>query len=282
MQKQIETNKKEIATRIEASKKGQAVVSSLQKDLIGVKHELQERHGSLSDKERRINDLKSKNLELEKFRYVMNAKVDAFHNDVIPREQNATALSNQRLEMGAEEKRLVGHYKQQQTERILLRRKFHAVLKEIEREKGRLVEASKSIDLFRKIFNDLEFNNDEENQRSSAAFRKLKLSVVRLYQYFCLENRGFSAENHPTPINTVASDAICFRLQQSISKDVQLEHINQCNHLQHSLIKMNQNAAMRQTKMQRDNRRLMTENAVILQELNCLRTLPPLFLPSKL
>lgn len=58
--------------------------SGLEKDIAGLKREIRERDETIGDKERRIYELKKKNQELEKFKFVLDYKIKELKKQVQP------------------------------------------------------------------------------------------------------------------------------------------------------------------------------------------------------
>ena len=56
---------------------------------------MQEREDTIMDKEKRIYDLKKKNQELEKFKFVLDYKIVELHKQVEPRKQDIIKLNEQ-------------------------------------------------------------------------------------------------------------------------------------------------------------------------------------------
>jgi len=54
----------------------------LEKDITGLKREIRERDETIGDKERRIYELKKKNQELEKFKFVLDYKIKELKKQV--------------------------------------------------------------------------------------------------------------------------------------------------------------------------------------------------------
>lgn len=54
----------------------------LEKDIAGLKREIRERDETIGDKERRIYELKKKNQELEKFKFVLDYKIKELKKQV--------------------------------------------------------------------------------------------------------------------------------------------------------------------------------------------------------
>jgi hypothetical protein len=56
--------------------------TGLEKDIAGLKREIRERDETIGDKERRIYELKKKNQELEKFKFVLDYKIKELKKQV--------------------------------------------------------------------------------------------------------------------------------------------------------------------------------------------------------
>ena len=65
-------------------------IAGLDKDIVNHKKEIRERDEIITDKEKRIFDLKKKNQELEKFRFVLDYKIKELKTQIAPREKEIT------------------------------------------------------------------------------------------------------------------------------------------------------------------------------------------------
>lgn len=64
--------------------------------------EIKERDDTIGDKEKRIYDLKKKNQELEKFKFVLDYKIKELRKQIVPREKEIALMKEQIKEMDAE------------------------------------------------------------------------------------------------------------------------------------------------------------------------------------
>ena len=71
-----------------------------------MKKEREERDNTIADKERRIYELKKKNQELEKFKFVLDYKIKELKRDIGPREEEIAKMREQTNEMDKELKHL--------------------------------------------------------------------------------------------------------------------------------------------------------------------------------
>ena len=124
MEADAEVNKKKVEQLNADVKKGNDMISSLKKDIDGFKKEIQERDDTIQDKveikiniyklckflnnyfflfkEKRIYDLKKKNQELEKFKFVLDYKIKEQKKMVEPRELEIKDLKEEKTKMESE------------------------------------------------------------------------------------------------------------------------------------------------------------------------------------
>eukprot|EP00884_Botryococcus_braunii_P010879 jgi/Botrbrau1/19793/Bobra.0124s0041.1 len=96
LQKEIEEGKEEIRLLAEHKKDlYQQTISSLEKDMVGLRREIMERDETIGDKEKRIFDLKRKNQELEKFKFVLDYKINELKQQIDPKEAQIVSLNDQ-------------------------------------------------------------------------------------------------------------------------------------------------------------------------------------------
>lgn len=77
-------------------------ISALHKDVAGHRKEIRDREDALTEKDARIGDLKKKNQELEKFKFVLNYKVQELKRQILPRKREITELRTQLQDMEGE------------------------------------------------------------------------------------------------------------------------------------------------------------------------------------
>ena len=70
-------------------------IETLRKDIGGHKREIHEREITIRDKDRRIYDLKKKNQELEKFKFVLDYKIKELKRQLNPRSIEIRELQKQ-------------------------------------------------------------------------------------------------------------------------------------------------------------------------------------------
>ena len=70
-------------------------MTGLERDVVALKREVAERDDTIGDKEKRIHDLKRKNQELEKFKFVLDYKIKELKRQIEPREAELARLKEQ-------------------------------------------------------------------------------------------------------------------------------------------------------------------------------------------
>ena len=155
MEADVEVYKKKIDQLNSDVQKGNNMISSLKKDIEGFKKEIQERDDTIQDKvksqlqstfknfkiilllkEKRIYELKKKNQELEKFKFVLDYKIKEQKKMVEPREMEIKDLKEEKTKMESELER----FNKQNTQLGLDVKEMHSRLvatqKELKKEQG--------------------------------------------------------------------------------------------------------------------------------------------------
>ncbi|KAJ3163963.1 Cilia- and flagella-associated protein 57 [Geranomyces variabilis] len=86
--KDIDDNRIETARMRADEKRLRGVIETLEKEISLLKGDMSERDIAIQEKERRVYDLKKKNQELEKFKFVLDAKIKELKEQVEPRENH--------------------------------------------------------------------------------------------------------------------------------------------------------------------------------------------------
>ncbi|KND01929.1 uncharacterized protein SPPG_02436 [Spizellomyces punctatus DAOM BR117] len=98
----VEEQKMELAKRVNEERRLGGIIKSLERDIGGIRREIQERDDTIQDKSKRIYDLKKKNQELEKFKFVLDYKMAELFKQVEPREDDIVSLSTTIKDMDTE------------------------------------------------------------------------------------------------------------------------------------------------------------------------------------
>lgn len=77
--------------------KFKGIIYGLEKDVMDIKKEIQERDQTIEEKEKRIFQLKGKNQELEKFKFILDFKIKELKSQIEPRERTIQEQVNIRL-----------------------------------------------------------------------------------------------------------------------------------------------------------------------------------------
>ena len=106
------------------------VNNGLKKDIEGFRKETQERDVTIQEKEKRIYDLKKKNQELEKFKFVLDYKIKEQKILVEPREMEIKEQKKQKTKMESELER----FNKQNNQLDLINKEKDAKLEAIQKE----------------------------------------------------------------------------------------------------------------------------------------------------
>ncbi|KAI9350850.1 hypothetical protein BDR26DRAFT_512226 [Obelidium mucronatum] len=93
--KDIDDNKSEVLRMKEDERKLKSVIAMLEKEITNFRKEMSERDELIQDKERRVYELKKKNQELEKFKFVLDYRIKELKEQVEPRENEISVMTEQ-------------------------------------------------------------------------------------------------------------------------------------------------------------------------------------------
>lgn len=223
-------------------------ISSLQKDVQGHKKEIREREETIAEKDQRIFDLHKKNQELEKFKFVLNYKIQELKRQIRPRKREIADMREQMKEMELE---LLQYHKSNAAlllmiSELKLKRQgmqsdHDQVKQEVERERQHLDGVERDLlTIYRNV--------DSPNV--------LKEEVTELFHKYVHED--------PTAFQTGKKAAMD-------TEDLQKEYARQRAYLERSLQGVEKKLDKESGTLQKDRQRLMRENTMLTKEINGLR-----------
>jgi chromosome segregation ATPase len=99
---EVEDYKKQLLDCEREARRLVECIKKLESDIVGLNLERKEREDTIVDKEKRVYDLKKKNQELEKFKFVLDYKIVELKKQIEPREMEIEILKKQIEEMSLE------------------------------------------------------------------------------------------------------------------------------------------------------------------------------------
>jgi len=221
----------------------QTSIESLEKDIMGHVKEIKERESTIADKVHRIFELKKKNQELEKFKFVLDYKITELKRQIRPRELEMKAMSEQIQQMQAELKEYMKDSVHLQLEVRKLNLKSNGMDKEIEDAIAAREEINQMTSRFKTELHDIYQNIDNP--------KDLKEGIKRLFQ------------------RHVTSDLKT--KQKTGVDDVHKDYQRQRHYLERSVDSLNYKLAKDMRVHKKDNQRIMQENIALIKEINELR-----------
>ena len=96
---QLEEHAEEIKSRVETAEDLKATMRALEKEIAEEKEVIKSRDDQIGVREKKIYELKKKNQELEKFKFVLDYKIKELKRQIEPRENEITDMKEQIKEM---------------------------------------------------------------------------------------------------------------------------------------------------------------------------------------
>merc|ERR1712096_576266 len=192
--------------------------------------------------EKRIYDLKKKNQELEKFKFVLDYKIKELKRDIGPREREIQKMKESTNAMDSELK----HFNRVNANLGLivddLRMKQEEMQNKITGQRTRLREQ----EIYIRRFKDDVYESVQHIQD----FRRLKEAMLKLFRKY------------------VHEESRAVELDASIQK----EYKNQKKYLEKSVDALNRKLKTDNELHKQENRRIMNENILLIEEINQLRS----------
>merc|ERR1712164_15641 len=152
-------------------------MGTLRKDIGGHKREIHEREITIRDKDRRIYDLKKKNQELEKFKFVLDYKIKELKKQIEPRENEIKEKKEQIQNMEGELERFHKTNINLQLEKSTLKQKLKACDSELQMQRQKVRDLRSVIKTFK-----IELHKCAGKIQDPI---ELKKAVTQLHSTFC-------------------------------------------------------------------------------------------------
>lgn len=240
---EINKNLEELSKKTDKQKSLQSQISSLENDISSHKKEIKEREATIADKVNRIFELKKKNQELEKFKFVLDYKISELKRQVRPRELEMKKRGEQLGQMQTELKT----YKKDSEKLSLEVKRLHLKLKGMEGE-----------------------------IRDSVDDREAVVSALQRFQhdlhevYLKLENPKELAEGLKSLYQRHVTSELK-GLLKSGEGDQHKDHQRQRKYLEKTIESLVDKAKKEATTAKVDSQRIMQENIILTKEINELR-----------
>ncbi|NWX19701.1 CFA57 protein, partial [Aegotheles bennettii] len=243
LQKELKERNRDIAEMKLEQQKLQGIIKSLEKDILTLKTEIQERADTIQDKEKHIYDLKMKNQELEKFKFVLDYRIEEFKKQIESRENDTKKMKEQIHEMERELERFHEESTQLKLNITQLQQKLKATDHEMHRERQKKQNMEALITRFKRdLHNCVGFIQDS---------KKMKNGIRELYTKYVQQS------------DTVETEVAEANLQQ--------EYVRQREYLERNFAALKKKVVKDQEIHQTAYMRIMQENVSLIKEINDLR-----------
>ncbi|KAK1193376.1 CFA57 protein, partial [Pygoscelis papua] len=242
LQKELKERNRDIEEMRLEQQKLQGIIKSLEKDMLALKTEIQERADTIQDKEKHIYDLKKKNQELEKFKFVLDYRVEEFKKQIESRENDIKTMKEQIREMEGELERFHKESTQLKLNITQLQQKLKATDHEMHRERQKKQNMEAIIKRFKTdLHNCMGFIQDS---------KKMKDRIRELYTKYVQQS------------DTVETEAL--------DTDLQQEYMRQREYLERNLAALKKKVKDQEVH-QAAYMRIVQENVSLIKEINDLR-----------
>ena len=239
--KDIEVQREDLRAMSDKEKELKKTISDLEAEIQLHKKDIRERDETIGDKEKKIYELKKKNQELEKFKFVLDYKIKDLNRQIEPRENEITDMKENITEMDHE---LEQYHKMNAALDQMIgqnREKLDSMQRQIMKQRQRIRDRLALIDTFQSELHDTVQFIQEPQQ--------LKKSVELLYKKF---------------VRTEIKSG-------DLDSEITSEYTRQKEYLEKSVDalkrRLNRDSALHKA----DNQRVMMANMAMVKEINALR-----------
>lgn len=247
-------------------------IRSLERDIQMHKKDIRERDETLTDKDRRIFDLKKKNQELEKFKFVLDYKIKELKQQIAPREAEIGTLRQQIEEMDME---LEQYHRSNMSLTLMideLKLKVKGATQEANQQGQGIAEKQAAIQQIRRTLQEIAGRMDNINA--------VKAAIVQLFQVHVLgeesPNSTDATLSNPQKVRACLNDALAnlARLSPLFPTArcvLEQEYNRQRDLLERNMESLRRTVATDARIKENDLARLARENVLLTTELNDLR-----------
>lgn len=242
----LEATKAEVQEKLRQQATIESQIEAARRDIDALTQEFKDRGETIAEKERRVLDLKRKNQELEKFKFVLEYKIKELKSQIDPRDEEIRQAKSRLAEMGQEAEKYIHSNEHLVLQIRNLRQKKSGQQKELEK----LAVCMRSFTEYQsRLWTELCDMRDETNPR------KLKELAKQLFDKYTSNK-----------VNAVTKT-----LSSRSAADEVREYNRERDHLERNLAglknKVNKNAENNRS----DKRSITTENVILINEINDLR-----------
>lgn len=245
----LDAKKADIAEKLKQQASLDMQIEGFKRDIDALNNELKERSETIMDKDKRIYDLKKKNQELEKFKFVLDYKIRELKSQIDPRDEEIRQARAKYAEMESEAERYLHSNEALVLQIRGLKLKLDGQLKEIENLSGKLQQAD---EFQSRLWTELSDLHEEKNPR------RLKDMVKALYA---------KHTNTSTAVSAPTSKALSSRTPE----DAQREYNRERDYLERTVSGLKKKLIKDSETNRADRTRIISENVVLIKEINELR-----------
>merc|ERR1712173_279522 len=230
------------------------VIKGYEKDMVSLRKEIQERDETINEKEKRIYDLKKKNQELEKFKFVLDYKIKELKKQIEPRENEIKSNKEQINEMESELERFHKANTSLELEKTTLKQTLRACDADLQGQRQKVRNKSNLIKCIKIELHKCAGKIQEPQE--------LKKAVTNLHAKYC------SQADNDTSNNNNKNDVVDTSSQEEKSQQLIMR---QREHLERSLASLRTKMGKDNSVQKQDHIRIMQENVHLISEINELR-----------
>ncbi len=252
LNKDIDDNRVEIQRMKENAKKLENVISTLEKDILQLRKEMADRDEHIQDKERKVYDLKKRNQELEKYKFVLDYRIKELKEQVEPRETHIAEMSGEIQAINND-------------------------LKELNKEKQdfeEVIEKYKTTLVYTKQKAVKEHKRVQKIQKYARSFKSDLEDIIQYFQDTEMLKKvtmNFYQKYHKSSTDAAASSSSATTAIDDEDYEMYKEYQSHQQHLKTEIAQLRLEAEKRLVTYRQATVHTLTENQLLIKEINTLR-----------
>uniref|UniRef100_A0A8C3K055 Cilia and flagella associated protein 57 n=1 Tax=Calidris pygmaea TaxID=425635 RepID=A0A8C3K055_9CHAR len=268
LQKELKERNRDIDEMREEHQKLQSIIKSLEKDILALKTEIQERADTIQDKEKNIYDLKKKNQELEKFKFVLDYRIEEFKKQIESRENDIETRKEQIREVTVSFGLLYEFCLKIHLVLMWLPSTYPRELERFHKESTQLKLSIAQLQQKLKATNHEMHRERQKKQNMEALIKRFKTDLHNCVG-FIQDSKKMKDEIRELYSKYVQqSDAV---EPEAVDIDLQQEYMRQREYLERNLAALKKKVVKNQDVHQASYMRIVQENVSLIKEINELR-----------
>ncbi|XP_054279032.1 cilia- and flagella-associated protein 57-like [Macrosteles quadrilineatus] len=242
-QKEIDELKHQVSALHNEHQQLKVEIVNREQDITNLKKEIFERDYTITENERRFSEVKNKNQELDKFKFVLNHKIKELRMQIQPKEEEIKQKKEQIQDMEEE----INEYQQKESSLQL-----------------EIAELKEGVGLREKDYQ----KEKKLNKETQAILRRIR---YELHELSALVQEPLELKRAVINLYHKYSEGKQFEHSRQEDRDAQNEFLRQRDHLERTVDGLKRKLYYKESTKKNTTEKIMKDNVILIEEVNALR-----------